>query len=210
MAQLAGVHVAREQLERADEGARVGSADELPRAEHPLHRLRRPPRRALSLLPRPCGALQPAGDQVRRRHGPHVRRTATCWRRSPSTSERRSSRIRPTATSCSGRPRAKALDAVRGILPAGSLSNVGIYGSGQGFEALLLRLQTHLLPEAREYGQLMLHELRKVIPSFLRRPTCPSAVCAGRTTWRRPASGRPSWSTRCSPSSLPSSRRRSR
>ena len=69
--------------------------------------------------------------------------------------------------------RAKALDAARGILPAGSLSNVGIYGSGQGFEALLLRLQTHPLPEAREYGHLMLHELRKVIPSFLRRVDMP-------------------------------------
>ena len=69
--------------------------------------------------------------------------------------------------------RAKALDAARGILPAGSTSNVGIYGSGQGFEALLLRLQTHPLPEAREYGQLMLHELRKVIPSFLRRVDMP-------------------------------------
>ena len=65
--------------------------------------------------------------------------------------------------------RAKALDATRGILPASTLSNVGIYGSGQAFEALLLRLQAHPLPEAREYGELMLHELRKVIPSFLRR-----------------------------------------
>ena len=65
--------------------------------------------------------------------------------------------------------RAKALDAVRGILPSAALSNVGIYGSGQSFEALLLRLRAHPLPEARDYGELMLHELRKVIPSFLRR-----------------------------------------
>ncbi|MBA3605681.1 MAG: FAD-dependent thymidylate synthase [Actinomycetota bacterium] len=65
--------------------------------------------------------------------------------------------------------RAKALDAARGMLPAASLSNLGIYGSGQGFEALLLRLRAHPLPEARDYGELMLHELRKVIPSFLRR-----------------------------------------
>lgn len=65
--------------------------------------------------------------------------------------------------------RAKALDAVRGVLPAASLSNVGIYGSGQGFEALLLRMRSHPLPEARHYADLMLHELRKVIPSFLRR-----------------------------------------
>jgi thymidylate synthase ThyX len=69
--------------------------------------------------------------------------------------------------------RAKALDAVRGILPAASLSNVGIYGSGQGFESLLLRMRAHPLPEAREYAELMLHELRKVIPSFLRRVDVP-------------------------------------
>ena len=65
--------------------------------------------------------------------------------------------------------RAKALDSVRGILPAASTSNVGIYGTGQAFEALLLRMRAHVLPEAREYADLMLHELRKVIPSFLRR-----------------------------------------
>ena len=65
--------------------------------------------------------------------------------------------------------RAKALDAVRGMLPASSLSNVGIYGSGQAFEALLLRMRAHPLPEARVYADMMLTELRKVIPSFLRR-----------------------------------------
>ena len=65
--------------------------------------------------------------------------------------------------------RAKALDAVRGALPAASLSNVGIYGSGQAFENLLLRMRAHPLPEARHYADMMLLELRKVIPSFLRR-----------------------------------------
>ncbi|HEY8094060.1 MAG TPA: FAD-dependent thymidylate synthase [Acidimicrobiales bacterium] len=69
--------------------------------------------------------------------------------------------------------RAKALDAVRGILPAASLSNVGIYGSGQAFEGLLVRMRAHPLPEARAYAELMLHELRKVIPSFLRRVDLP-------------------------------------
>lgn len=69
--------------------------------------------------------------------------------------------------------RAKALDAVRGVLPAASLSNVGIYGSGQAFEALLLRMRAHPLPEARAYAELMLHELRKVVPSFLRRVDIP-------------------------------------
>jgi thymidylate synthase ThyX len=65
--------------------------------------------------------------------------------------------------------RAKAFDALRGILPAASLSNVGIYGTGQGYEQLLLRMRAHPLPEARAYADLMLTELRKVIPSFLKR-----------------------------------------
>jgi thymidylate synthase ThyX len=69
--------------------------------------------------------------------------------------------------------RAKALDAVRGVLPAASLSNVGVFGTGQGYEALLLRMRSHPLPEARAYADMMLIELRKVIPSFLRRVDIP-------------------------------------
>ena len=69
--------------------------------------------------------------------------------------------------------RAKALDATRGMLPAASLSNLGIYGTGQAYEALLLRMRAHPLPEAQHYSVLMLHELRKVIPSFLRRVDLP-------------------------------------
>ncbi len=65
--------------------------------------------------------------------------------------------------------KARALDALRGLLPAASLSNVGIYGTGQAYEALLLRMRSHPLPEARDYAGLMLVELRKVIPSFLQR-----------------------------------------
>jgi len=65
--------------------------------------------------------------------------------------------------------RAKAYDAVRGLLPAAATSNVGIYGSGQAYEALILRLRSHPLPEARAYAELMLAELRKVIPSWVRR-----------------------------------------
>ena len=65
--------------------------------------------------------------------------------------------------------RAKGLDALRGLLPAGSLSNVGIYGTGQSYEMLLVRMRSHPLPEARVYADMMLEELRKVIPSFLQR-----------------------------------------
>ncbi len=69
--------------------------------------------------------------------------------------------------------RAKALDALRGLLPAASLSNIGIYGTGQAYEQLLLRMRAHPLPEARHYADLMLVELRKVIPSFLQRVDVP-------------------------------------
>jgi len=65
--------------------------------------------------------------------------------------------------------RARCLDALRGLLPAGSLSNVGIFGSGQSYEQLLLRMRAHPLPEARRDAEMILLELRKVIPSFLAR-----------------------------------------
>ena len=63
--------------------------------------------------------------------------------------------------------RAKALDTLRGMLPAATQSNLGIYGTGQAFEALLLRLRASPLAEARDCADRMLAELRKVIPAFL-------------------------------------------
>jgi thymidylate synthase ThyX len=65
--------------------------------------------------------------------------------------------------------RAKALDTLRGLLPAATQSNVGLFGTGQAYEALLLRMRVHPLDEVRRYADLMLAELRKVIPSFLKR-----------------------------------------
>jgi len=65
--------------------------------------------------------------------------------------------------------RAKALDLLRGLLPASTLSHVGIFASGQAYEQLLLRLFASPLPEAREFGSMVLEELRHVIPSFVAR-----------------------------------------
>lgn len=70
--------------------------------------------------------------------------------------------------------RAKTFDVLRGLLPAAALSNVGIYGSGQAYESMLIRMRAHPLPEARQYADLMLTELRKVIPSFLKRVDLPN------------------------------------
>jgi thymidylate synthase ThyX len=63
--------------------------------------------------------------------------------------------------------KARALDGLRGLLPAATTSNLGIFASGQAYEALLLRLRAHPLPEARSYADLLLQELRQVIPAFL-------------------------------------------
>ncbi len=65
--------------------------------------------------------------------------------------------------------RARTLDSLRGLLPAATRSNVGIFGTAQGYEALLLRMRAHPLSEVQQYADLMLVELRKVIPAFLRR-----------------------------------------
>ncbi|MGE0705559.1 MAG: FAD-dependent thymidylate synthase [Vicinamibacterales bacterium] len=65
--------------------------------------------------------------------------------------------------------RAKALDTLRGLLPAATRSNVGLFGTGQAFEALLLRMFAHPLEEVRACAASMLEELRHVIPAFLTR-----------------------------------------
>jgi thymidylate synthase ThyX len=69
--------------------------------------------------------------------------------------------------------RAKALDTLRGMLPAATQSNVGIYGSGQAYETLLLRMRAHPLEEVRACADAILVELRKVIPAFLARVDVP-------------------------------------
>ena len=65
--------------------------------------------------------------------------------------------------------RAKALDTLRGLLPAATTSNVGLFGTGQAFEALLLRMFAHPLAEVRDCATQILTEVRQVIPAFLTR-----------------------------------------
>jgi len=65
--------------------------------------------------------------------------------------------------------KAKAFDLLRGLLPASSLSHMGMFASGQTYEQLLLHLLGHPLPEARAYGKMILSELQVVMPSFVAR-----------------------------------------
>ena len=65
--------------------------------------------------------------------------------------------------------RAKVLDCLRGLLPAGALTNMGFFGNGRFCEGLLQKLQGQPLAEIQEIGKRATNELMKVIPSFVRR-----------------------------------------
>ncbi len=65
--------------------------------------------------------------------------------------------------------RAKALDLMRGLLPAASLSHMGIYATGQTYEQLILHLLGHPLPEARQAGAWILDAVKAIMPSFVAR-----------------------------------------
>ena len=69
--------------------------------------------------------------------------------------------------------RAQACDAIRPVLPVATKSTVGIFASGQALESLIMHLLSDDLPEARETGQKLLNESRKVLPTFLERADKP-------------------------------------
>lgn len=65
--------------------------------------------------------------------------------------------------------RAKVLDCLRGLLPASTLTNMGIYGNGRFFEQMIHKLNCQNLAELQDIGKRSYEELAKVIPSFIRR-----------------------------------------
>ncbi len=65
--------------------------------------------------------------------------------------------------------RARACDILKNLLPAGRLTNVGLYGNGRAFEYLLTKLYSSNLEEAKELARDMHVEVAKVIPSFVKR-----------------------------------------
>jgi len=65
--------------------------------------------------------------------------------------------------------RAKALDLLRGLLPAGTLTNLGLFGNGRAFEYLITKLAAHELPECNRLAEDLHRELAMVIPSFVKR-----------------------------------------
>lgn len=65
--------------------------------------------------------------------------------------------------------RALALDLLRGLLPAGTVSNVGVFASPQAYEQMVLRLRAHPLAEARNYAELIAGQLQQIVPEFMTR-----------------------------------------
>ena len=183
VAQLGGAHVACEWvsnvLTKVLQRPRLAR---LPRAVHALHRLRRADAgRRLPLLPRPrarAGVRGGDGRAVRHLRGRAAAR-ARVGRRDVPARGRRAARPRARRA-----VNAKALDLLRGLLPAASLSHMGIYATGQAYEQLILHLIGHPLPEARRYGELILAAIKAVMPSFVvaRRAARPRRR-AGSATW---------------------------
>jgi len=65
--------------------------------------------------------------------------------------------------------KAQACDVLRGLLPAATRTNMGLFGDGRSFESLLNRLYSSELAEARAVAAGLHEELKKVIPSFVKR-----------------------------------------
>ena len=140
-------HRLRVGLQRPHEGPAAPAPGRLPRAVHALHRLRRADaRRRLPLLPR--RRTRPGSTRPR-------------WTRSSTSTPRRCRACSAWAEGQFARAdgeseaaharacQAKALDLLRGLLPAASLSHMGIFATGQTYEQLVLHLLAHPLPEAR-------------------------------------------------------------
>jgi len=83
-------------------------------------------------------------------------------------------KILPTETGVTDRAhkaslRARVCDSLRGLLPASTLTNMGVFGNGRFFESLIQKLRLSPLAEMQEIADSSFQELSKVIPSFVRR-----------------------------------------
>ena len=84
--------------------------------------------------------------------------------------------------------RAKALDAVRPVLPVATTATVGFFASAQTVDNLIMHLMSQDLPEAVQLGESLLREARKSIGAFLERTDLPErglAAVAHRANIRR-------------------------
>jgi thymidylate synthase ThyX len=65
--------------------------------------------------------------------------------------------------------KAKSLDILRGLLPASTLTNLGITGNGRAFEYLLSTMYASGLKEIKKLADQLYSELNLIIPAFVGR-----------------------------------------
>lgn len=87
----------------------------------------------------------------------------------PFTSLKLESDIKTAQRVYNGSTKAKALDILRGLLPASTLTNVGITGNGRAFEYLLAVLFSSPLDEEKKLAVQIKTELEATIKSFVKR-----------------------------------------
>jgi thymidylate synthase ThyX len=63
---------------------------------------------------------------------------------------------------------AKAYDLLRYLLPASTLTNLGLTINARALEHLLSKLLSHPLEEARDIGRALKHEAEKIVPTLLK------------------------------------------
>jgi thymidylate synthase ThyX len=169
VAELAGAHVAVERVStlaaKALEDSRIGispleKSTRYVRFDRPgpdgRHLYHRGPELDHPDYERTCDALfeaysglvEPLTDSIRERFPLEAGETDRAWK---------------SAT------RAKALDMLRGLLPAGTLTNLGLFGNGRAFEYLITKMAAHELPECQALAGDLHRELNLVIPSFVKR-----------------------------------------
>jgi thymidylate synthase ThyX len=169
VAELAGAHIAVERTStlaaKAVEDSRIGISPlekstryvrfdrPGPDGRHLYHRgpeLSHPEyeRAADALFTAYSGLIEPVTIAVRERYPLEEGETDRAWK---------------SAT------RAKALDLLRGLLPAGTLTNLGLFGNGRAFEYLITKMAAHELPECQRLAVDLHRELASVIPSFVKR-----------------------------------------
>jgi thymidylate synthase ThyX len=64
--------------------------------------------------------------------------------------------------------RAKSCDILRYVLPAATLTNIGVTANGRVLEHMITKLLSHPLEEARDIGVLIKGEVEKIIPTLLK------------------------------------------
>jgi len=83
----------------------------------------------------------------------------------------------------------KACDVLRCLLPAATLTNVGLFGNGRFYQGLLTKLYSSSLPECNRRGREAHDELNKIIPKFVKRANRDEYQAEREINMRRLAAG---------------------